>query len=58
MDIIASRYLSIVYCRAVSRQNSAAPRTPQAIPYRALVKQLNGPLENNIKLLILKVSSL
>ena len=25
-------YLSKVYCRAVARQNSAAPRTPQDIP--------------------------
>ena len=36
-------YLSIVYCWATLRQNSAAPRTPQDIPYRALFRQPNGP---------------
>lgn len=41
-------YLSKVYCRAVARQNSAAPRTPQDIPKRALFRQPNGPcLANN-----------
>ena len=35
--------LSKVYCLAVARQNSAAPRAPQAMPYRALFRQLKGP---------------
>lgn len=33
--------LSRVYCRAVAKQNSAAPSAPHAIPYRADDKQLN-----------------
>lgn len=36
-------YLSRVYCRAAWKQNSAAPRAPQAIPYRALFRQPKGP---------------
>ena len=36
-------HLSKVYCLAVSRQNSAAPSAPHAIPYRALFKHPNGP---------------
>jgi len=36
-------YLCRVYCRAMSRQNSAAPSTPHDIPYRALFRQPNGP---------------
>ena len=40
---LLSQYLSIVYCRATLRQNSAAPTTPQDMPYRALFRQPNGP---------------
>ena len=36
-------YLSRVYWRAVSKQNSAAPRVPQAMPYLALFRQPKGP---------------
>ena len=36
-------YLSNVYCLAASKQNSAAPSVPQAIPNLALFKQPNGP---------------
>src|SRR5207248_504800 len=32
----------MVYSRAVSKQSMAAPRTPQPIPNRAWVRQLNG----------------
>uniref|UniRef100_A0A6B0V2E0 Putative secreted protein n=1 Tax=Ixodes ricinus TaxID=34613 RepID=A0A6B0V2E0_IXORI len=35
---------SSVYCRAVSRQNSAAPRAPQEMPYLALVRHWNVDL--------------
>lgn len=35
--------LSRVYWRAAERQNSAAPKAPQAIPSLADVKQVNGP---------------
>jgi hypothetical protein len=38
-NILRSR----TYWREVSKQNSAAPSTPQAIPKRALFKQLKGP---------------
>mmetsp|Transcript_18076 Transcript_18076/g.25277 ORF Transcript_18076/g.25277 Transcript_18076/m.25277 type:complete len:249 (+) Transcript_18076:179-925(+) len=37
-------FLSKVYCLAVSMQNSAAPRAPQAIPNLALFRQPKGPL--------------
>ena len=36
-------FLSITYCLAVSRQNSAAPSAPQLIPYLALFKHPKGP---------------
>lgn len=39
----ARRYLSRTYCRAISRQASAAPRAPQAMPYRAWLRQPKGP---------------
>merc|ERR1719357_262586 len=35
--------LSRVYCLAAWKQNSAAPRAPQAMPYRALLRQPKGP---------------
>ena len=41
--LVLCQYLSIVYCRATLRQNSAAPTTPQDMPYRALFRQPNGP---------------
>src|ERR1700688_714387 len=34
---------SSVYCRAACQQNSAAPITPQEIPYRARLRQPKGP---------------
>ena len=37
--------LSRTYSRDFSQQNSAAPITPQAIPYRAELRQVNGPLK-------------
>ncbi len=33
------------YCKAESQQNSAAPITPQAIPYLAILRQEKGPLK-------------
>jgi hypothetical protein len=36
---------SRVYCRAIFIQNSAAPRAPHAIPYRALFRHPKGPYE-------------
>lgn len=39
---------SRAYCLERWKQLSAAPRTPQAIPYLALFKQLNGPLKEKI----------
>src|SRR5689334_18149276 len=36
-------FLSSVYCLATSIHVRAAPRVPQAIPNRALLRQLNGP---------------
>ena len=42
-------FRSNVYWRAASRQNSAAPKAPQAIPYRALFKHPNGPVKDRIR---------
>ena len=47
VQLCSDTNLSSVYCLAVSRQNSAAPRAPQAMPYRALFKQPNGPWCND-----------
>ena len=38
-------FLSNVYCKALCQQSSAAPITPQDIPYLALFRQLKGPFK-------------
>ena len=42
-------HLSSVYCLAVSRQNSAAPSAPHAMPYLALFRQPNGPWTKEVQ---------
>ena len=37
-------FLFMVYSRAVSKQSSAAPKTPHEIPYLALFKHPKGPI--------------
>ena len=54
-------YLSNVYCLAASKQNSAAPSVPHAMPYLALFRHPNGPysgkqLNTNIINIFLQVS--
>mmetsp|Transcript_10022 Transcript_10022/g.24990 ORF Transcript_10022/g.24990 Transcript_10022/m.24990 type:complete len:220 (+) Transcript_10022:141-800(+) len=36
---------SSVYCRALWKQNSAAPSAPHAMPYRAELRHVNGPFK-------------